>query len=76
MQLSILKEIINLKNSKKEFSVITNLDNSRSYIYFKDQNINSDLDKFKEVIAEAQPLELGREKGVVNQRGESDEKPE
>ena len=53
MQLSILKEIIDLKNSKKEFSVITNLDNSKSYIYFKDKIINSDLEKFKNAITEA-----------------------
>ena len=39
MQLKILKEIINYKNSKKEFSVITDITTSESFIFFVDQEI-------------------------------------
>lgn len=47
MLLKILKEIINLKNSKKEFSVITDIKNSKSYIFFLNKDIHDDLKKYK-----------------------------
>ena len=47
MQLSILKEIISLKNSKKEFSVITDTETSKTYIYFIDQALDNDLKGFE-----------------------------
>ena len=33
MNSDLLQEIINLKNSKKEFSVITDTSNAKSYIF-------------------------------------------
>jgi len=50
MQLKILKEIINYKNSKKEFSVITDITTSESFIFFVDQEIPGKLKDFKEQI--------------------------
>jgi xanthine dehydrogenase accessory factor len=50
MQLKILKEIINYKNSKKEFSVITDITTSESFIFFVDQEIPKKLKDFKEQI--------------------------
>ena len=50
MQLKILKEIINYKNSKKEFSVITDITTSESFIFFVDQEIPTKLKDFKEQI--------------------------
>ena len=50
MQIDILKEIIKLKNSKKEFSVITNLDNSKNYIFFFNKEIDKDLKPYKDQI--------------------------
>ena len=50
MQIDILKEIIKLKNSKKEFSVITNLDNSKNYIFFCDKEIDEDLKLYEDQI--------------------------
>ena len=47
MQLSILKEIISLKNSKKEFSVITDTETSKTYIFFINQEIDNELKSFE-----------------------------
>ncbi len=47
MQFSILKEIISLKNSKKEFSVITDIETSKTYIFFIDQALDNDLKSFE-----------------------------
>ncbi len=51
MDKKILKKIIDLKSLKKEFAVITNLENSKTYIYLKEENIDSELKKFQEKIS-------------------------
>ena len=47
MQLNILQDIINLKNSKKEFSVITDTKTSKTYIFFANKPIDVDLQSFE-----------------------------
>ena len=47
MQLNILKEIITLKNSKKEFSVITDTKTSKTYIFFVNEPLDKDLKSFE-----------------------------
>ena len=46
MQLDILKKIITLKNSKKEFSVITDTKTSKTYIFFVNEPLDNDLKSF------------------------------
>ena len=46
MQLDILKQIITLKNSKKEFSVITDTKTSKTYIFFVNEPLDNDLKSF------------------------------
>ena len=47
MQLNILKQIITLKNSKKEFSVITDTKTSKTYIFFVKEPLDNDLKSFE-----------------------------
>ena len=47
MQLEILKQIITLKNSKKEFSVITDTKTSKTYIFFVNEPLDNDLKSFE-----------------------------
>ena len=47
MQLNILKQIITLKNSKKEFSVITDTKTSKTYIFFVNEPLDNDLKSFE-----------------------------
>jgi xanthine dehydrogenase accessory factor len=47
MQLDILKQIITLKNSKKEFSVITDTKTSKTYIFFVNEPLDNDLKSFE-----------------------------
>ncbi|MBL61290.1 MAG: xanthine dehydrogenase [Candidatus Pelagibacter sp.] len=63
MQINILKDIINLKNSKKEFSVITNIKTSKSYIFFINKHIDNDLKKFETQI---KGLYNSRKDGMIN----------
>jgi xanthine dehydrogenase accessory factor len=47
MQLDILKQIITLKNSKKEFSVITDTKTSKTCIFFVNEPLDNDLKSFE-----------------------------
>ena len=47
MQLNILKQIITLKNSKKEFSVIIDTKTSKTYIFFVNEPLDNDLKSFE-----------------------------
>ena len=62
MQLKILKEIISLKNSKKEFSVITNLKTGKSYIFFIDKILDEDIKSLKDQIKQSY---LSRRDGMI-----------
>ena len=62
MQLSILKEITSLKNSKKEFSVITDTETSKTYIFFINQEIDNDLKSFE---ADIKKLYNSRKDGMI-----------
>ena len=62
MQLNILQEIINLKNSKKEFSVITDTKTSKTYIFFANKPINIDLKSFE---IEINKLYNSRKDGMI-----------
>ena len=62
MQLSILKEIISLKNSKKEFSVITDTETSKTYIFFINQEIDNKLKSFE---ADIKKLYNSRKDGMI-----------
>ena len=62
MQLSILQEIISLKNSKKEFSVITDTETSKTYIFFINQEIDNELKSFE---ADIKKLYNSRKDGMI-----------
>tara|TARA_B100000941_G_C28492304_1_gene548715 strand:- start:445 stop:1125 length:681 start_codon:yes stop_codon:yes gene_type:complete len=62
MQLNILQEIINLKNSKKEFSVITDTKTSKTYIFFVNKPIDIDLKNFE---TEINKLYNSRKDGMI-----------
>ena len=62
MQLNILQEIINLKNSKKEFSVVTDTKTSKTYIFFANKPINIDLKSFE---IEINKLYNSRKDGMI-----------
>ena len=50
MKLQLLKEIIEKKEKKIEFAIITNLKNGESCIFEKDKPLNKNLEKHKEKI--------------------------
>ena len=50
MKQSLLKEIIKLKNNKKEFAIITNLLDGNSAIYENKKPINKDFEKYEDQI--------------------------
>ena len=62
MQLNILQEIINLKNSKKEFSVITDTKTSKTYIFFANKPIDINLKSFE---IEINKLYNSRKDGMI-----------
>ncbi len=50
MKKELLKEIIEKKERKVEFAIITNLENSESCIFEKDKPIDKNFEKYKEKI--------------------------
>ena len=50
MKQTLLKEIIELKNKKKEFSIITNLSNGNSFIFENDKPTNKNFEKYSKQI--------------------------
>ena len=50
MKQSLLKEIINLKKQKKEFAIITNLENGNSSIYYNDNELTGEFESYKDQI--------------------------
>ena len=62
MQLNILQDIINLKNSKKEFSVITDTKTSKTYIFFANKPIDINLKSFE---TEINKLYNSRKDGMI-----------
>ncbi|WP_440937757.1 XdhC family protein [Candidatus Pelagibacter sp.] len=50
MKQSLLKEIINLKKQKKEFAIITNLENGNSAIYHNDNELTGEFKSYKDQI--------------------------
>ena len=62
MQLNILKEIISFKNSKKEFSVITDTGTSKTYIFFINGKIDNELKSFED---EIKKLYNSRKDGMI-----------
>tara|TARA_B100000925_G_scaffold158268_1_gene118896 strand:- start:44 stop:724 length:681 start_codon:yes stop_codon:yes gene_type:complete len=62
MQLNILQEIINLKNSKKEFSVITDTKTSKTYIFFANKPLDISLKGFE---IEINKLYNSRKDGMI-----------
>ena len=50
MKQSLLKEIINLKKQKKEFAIITNLENGNSTIYHNDNQLTGEFESYKDQI--------------------------
>ncbi len=62
MHLKILNEIITLKNSKKEFSVITDINVSKTYIFFINEPIHDDLKNFE---IEIKKLYNSRKDGMI-----------
>ena len=62
MNSDLLQEIINLKNSKKEFSVITDTSNAKSYIFFFKEKIQEELKENENKIIE---LYKSRKDGLI-----------
>ena len=50
MKQSLLREIIKLKNDKKEFAIITNLLDGNSIIFENNKSINKDFEKYQDQI--------------------------
>jgi len=50
MKKQLLKEIIEKKEKKIEFAIITNLENGESCIFEKDKPLNKNFEKHKEKI--------------------------
>ena len=50
MKKQLLKEIIEKKEKKIEFAIITNLENGESCIFEKDKPIDKNFEKYKEKI--------------------------
>jgi xanthine dehydrogenase accessory factor len=50
MKQSLLKEIINLKEQKKEFAIITNLENGNSTIYHNESELTGEFESYKDQI--------------------------
>ena len=50
MKQSLLKEIIKLKKQKKEFAIITNLENGNSTIYHNDNELTGEFESYKDQI--------------------------
>ena len=50
MKKELLKEIIEKKERKVEFAIVTNLENSESCIFEKDKPIDKNFEKYKEKI--------------------------
>jgi xanthine dehydrogenase accessory factor len=50
MKKELLKEIIETKNSKKEFAIITNINTGENCIYKKNKQLNKSFDTYKEKI--------------------------
>jgi len=50
MKKELLKEIVEKKNKKNEFAIVTNLENSESFIYEKNKLIPKNFEKYKNEI--------------------------
>ena len=50
MKQTLLKKIIELKNKKKEFAIITNLSDGNSFIFENDKPTNEDFEKYSKQI--------------------------
>ena len=50
MKQTLLKKIIELKNKKKEFAIITNLSNGNSFIFENDKPTNKNFEKYSKQI--------------------------
>ena len=61
MKKQLLKEIIEKKEKKIEFAIITNLDNGESCLFEKDKPLNKNFEKYKEKIT----LQFDKKKMVL-----------
>ena len=49
MKIDLLSKVIELKSKKKEFSIITDLQTAKNYVYDPDCKLDKDLEDFKTV---------------------------
>ena len=61
MKQQLLKEIIEKKEKKIEFAIITNLDNGESCIFEKSKPLNKNFEKYKDKIS----LQFDKKKNYV-----------
>ena len=47
MKIDLLSKVIELKSKKKEFSIITDLQTAKNYVYDPDCKLDKDLEDFK-----------------------------
>ena len=47
MKIDLLSKVIELKSKKKEFSIITDLQTAKNYVYDPDWKLDKDLEDFK-----------------------------
>ena len=50
MKKQLLKKIIEKKEKKVEFAIVTNLDNAESFIFEKDKPLNKNFEDYEEKI--------------------------
>ncbi len=53
MKKQLLNEIVEKKENKIEFAIVTNLDNGDSYIFEKDKSVDKSIEKHKDKITGA-----------------------
>ena len=53
MNKSIINKILELKNNKINFSVITNLENTNSYLFIKGKELDNEIKEFKSAIIDS-----------------------
>ena len=53
MKIDLLSKVIELKSKKKEFSIITDLQTAKNYVYDPDCKLDKDLEDFKINIKES-----------------------
>ena len=53
MNINIINQVLELKKKKLNFSLITNLENARSYIFVEGKKLENEIEVYKDFIIDA-----------------------